>query len=328
MTPELLTQQDLILSSCGRPLMPVAHAWVDLPYGIPYNRFALGGSPGPVFNDEVIADTPVPFLLKAMQIYVPLGTNTGLLSSPVFWRLRFPDGHYWNSADAQGAFSFGSFRYVFQQPVECQPKTKFWITVDGSSWINAGGISVVFEGCLRYPLKGNPCGQCLTIDQAELALPRYQQDRNGNILGPEWRLGNQCYPETPQGYRDQPFTYAGFLSDTVTVPTTGVVIANQQLPLESLCDFVIRWLGFAEISAAGGAGGNLAVRISDDSGYELTDGFTPLGFGMFPLFPECWVKGQGKTPSLFVDYMILDGSGTSFQVQPIFGGVKRRKVVT
>jgi hypothetical protein len=273
----------------------------------------------------------VPFLLKALQLWVPLGIGSGVIASPVNWRLRFPDGRYWNSQNAPGPFSFGSFRYVFQQPVECPPKSKLWVTLDGQTnqWTNAGGMSAVFEGLLRYPIQGNPCGQGCAVDEAELALPRYQQDRNGNILAPEWRLGNQCYPETPRGYRDEAFTYAGFLSNVIPVPWTGQIVANQQLPFESLCDFVIRRLGFAQISATSGAAGNLAVRIFDYTGYEITAGFTPLGYGMFPLFPECWVKGEAKTPSLFIDYQMLDGSGGGggvINVQPIFGGVKRRRV--
>ena len=327
MKPEFLTQSDQILSACGRPAMSQANAWVDIPYGIPYNRFALGSvSVGPVFNDEIIVDTPVPFLLKAIQIWVPLG-----IEGNVNWRLRFPNGHFWNSNNSSGPFASGSFRYVFQQPVECNPRSKIWVTLDGQTdqWFNAGGMSAVFEGCLRFPLRGNPCGQSVTLEQAELALPRYRQDRNCNILAPEWRLGNQCYPETPRGYRDEAFTYAGYLSNLIPVPWTGQVVANQQLPFESLCDFVIRWFGFADVSTTGGAAGNLAVRIFDDTGYEMTAGFTPLGFGSFPLFPEFWVKGENKTPALFIDYQILDGSGAGggvINVQPIFGGVKRRRV--
>jgi len=325
----LLSQCDRVLSGCGRPVAPKGMGWVDLPYGLQYQKFLPGQtiSPGssPVTTEEKVVSTEAPFLCKSIQTFVQPETN-----GAVYWRLRFPNGRFLQSQTCAitPSANFGSYRLYLDKPVECEPGSKFYVTVDGltQNAANATGVSVLLEGCLRYPLKGNPCGAVQCLPDEVIKQARYTLDPNQNILAPEWRLGNQCYPETPAGYKDSFFEYCTNVNSLVAVPWTGEIVANVNFPLDSVSDFVGRSMSVNVLSTTGSAAGLIAIRMRTSTGYELTDGFTlaaPISNVMFPELPLPALGG------LYIDFMVVDGSGTSnstMNVQFVLSGVKRRRV--
>jgi len=324
----LLSECDRVLTSCGRPKMPQGTAWVDIPYKISFQQFlqgqTLAPASSPVSTVERIVDTEVPFIC-----YGILGYGQPNTPGSLYWRLRLPTGRFLHSKETaftEGGAGFGSYEYYFDAPVECPPGSKFYITID--SLVNnanvATGLSLVFDGALRYPIAGQAAG--VPTQNAELCamLARYTQNPNQNILAPEWRLGNQAYPETPAGYKDSQFWYVTPSANLVAVPWTGQIVPNVQFPIEATSDFCGRFLSFQEVAHTGTAAGTLAVRIRTDTGYELTDGFTIASAISTVLFPSLRLNAGG---SLFIDYMIVDGSGGAGEVvniQTVLGGAKRR----
>lgn len=323
----LLSECDRVLTSCGRPKMPKGVAWVDIPYKMTYQKFLQGQTlaPGvpPVSTEERIVDTEVPFVCYGISAFGQPATAGAL-----YWRLRMPNGRFLQSKETAftEAGDFGSWKYYFDQPIECAPGSKFFVTID--SLVNnpdtATGLSLVFEGALRYPIAGKATG--VPTQNAELcaALQRYTQNPNQNILAPEWRLGSQCYAETPAGFQDDQFWYGTPLSNLVAVPWTGQIVPNVPFPIQATSDFVGRFLAFVVASNTGSAAGTLAVRIRTDTGYEVTDGFTLASAISTVLFPGLRLNGGG---ALFIDYMVVDGSGgvgDVLNVYTLLGGVKRR----
>lgn len=330
MDVQLLTECDRILTSCGRPVMPRGAAWVDVPYKMQYQKFLQGQTlaPGssPVSTEEKIVDTEVPFVCFGVsaiaQPYTP---------GAVYWRLRLPTGRFLHSKQCAitEVGGFGSYRYWFDQPIVCEPGSKFYITVDSltQSPTLAAGVSIVFEGGLRHTVRGAPADVSATaIKEACAAMARYRQNPNGNIMAPEWRLGNQCHPETPKGMVDEAFEYVTPLASLVPVPWTGEIVPNVLFPIQGSSDFIGRFFSTQSPSTTGGsATGTIAVRIRTDTGYELTDGFTIASAISTVLFPSLPLNAAG---ALYIDYMVVDGAGTAnavMNVQTVLCGVKRKR---
>jgi len=323
---EFITQADQVLSTCGRLVAPPGLGWVDIPFGLQYSKYLAAGAPDS--TEEKLVETPVTFVIRSYQAYsqpATLGT--------VAWRLRFPNGRFYNSAvcAVSPSFDIGSFRQTIDPPLECPPGSRFFLTTDGL--LSAAGtdvaITVLLEGAIRYTLKGTSAGCAAALGRNEpwASMPYFSQDPNGNILAPEWRLGCQRYPETPASYRDQQFTYLTPSSNAVAVPNDGSVVANVPLYIGSDADFVVRALNFVS-TAVGGAAGTLFVRIRDHSGYELSDGFVWARRVSTVLFPQLWIKSAGGGGALFIDYMFVDTNATgSWLVQPVAFGCKRRSTV-
>jgi hypothetical protein len=318
MNLELLSECDRVLNACGRPALPQGGGvgYVDIPYGIQYQKFQVGAA---IQTTNVNVDTPVPFVFKSFQAFVPDG-----ITGTVNWRLRLPNGRFLQSSTTPGGLSRGSFRYVMQSPLECSPKTFFQITFDSVTGAvsDAAALSVLLEGALRFPVRGAECAP----GAVDSIPPRYTIDRRQNILAPEWRLGNQCYVETPDGYQDEVFTFCTPLSNLVTVPVSGDIVANVPFGLDPTCDFVARFFQPVINSTSDGGSGTLAVQVRDDAGYSYTDGFLPIT-QIYTVFPEWWIRSQGRKATLYIDYQAVDTSGTgNLFVQTLFGGVKRRRV--
>jgi len=320
---EFVSECDKVLSSCGRLVSPPGVGFVDIPVGLQYQKFLPQGSADS--TEEKLVETPAPFILKAFQAYA-----TPASVGATYWRLRLPNGRFLHSATlaASEEFDIGSFRQTIDPPLECQPGGRFFFTTDGL--LAAGvdvSITVILEGVIRYTLKGDAggCGQPVGPNEPWASMARFTLDANQNLMAPEWRLGGQCYPETPAGCRDEVFTYLVPSSNAISVPCDGTVVANQPMFIGSDTDFVVRRLDFLT-NFAPLAGGLLYVRIRDHSGYEITDGFCNAARISTVLFPSYWLKSSGRGGALFYDLMIVDGGGTTCSIQPVASGVKRRRV--
>ena len=322
----LLSECDRVLTSCGRPKMPKGVAWIDIPYHITYQKFLAGQTIAPtstpVVTEERIVNTEVPFICYGIS-----GFGQPATPGALYWRLRLPTGRFLQSKEtafSEAGSGFGSYRYYFDQPVECQPGSKFFITIDSlvNNATTATGLSLVFHGALRYPMAGDANGVPTASAERCANLARYTQNPNQNILAPEWRLGGQCYPETPAGMKDYQFWYSTPMNNLVAVPVSGAITPNVNFPIQATSDFIGRFLSFATISASEGASGTLAVRIRTDTGYELTDGFTVASEISSVIFPGLRLNAGG---ALFIDYMVVDGAGSgNLNIQTVLGGVKRR----
>lgn len=322
---KLLTEQDTVLSACGRPMMPRGAASVDIPKKFLYSKVVAGTTLDPltvpVNTVEKVIEAPVPFLLKSISMF-----QQPPVLNAVLWRLRLPNGRYLqaNETGVSQAGDCGSYKFVLDDPIECAPGSKLWVTLDGlaNNATLMSALSIVFGGWLRYPLRGIVCkivGERIT--QRNIRA-RYTLDPNQNIMAPEWRLGNQCYPETPPGVIDRSFEYCTPRTSLIAVPWTGEPLSNVAFLVENTSQFVARFISFRQQSVTGTASGTLAVRITTDTGYEITDGFTPISFNG-PMFPELPLSGGG---ALYIDFMVVDGAGTegsTINYQVVLGGVKR-----
>lgn len=324
MTPELLTQADQVLSRCGKLEVPRSGSWIDIPVGLHYSKFLAAGAADT--TEEKVVDTRVPFIFRSFQAWLnPISVGA------VYWRLRLPNGKWYNSkvCAATESFDYGSYRSTIDPPLECPAGSRFYFTTDNIiAALNSDvTIDVLLEGSLRYFLKdGTGCADPIAKQwEAELAkFGRFPWNPNGNILAPEWMLGNQCYPETPAGFKDYAFWYTLPSSIAVNVPIDGSVVSNQPLRIETSADFVMRSLSFIQTNPAG-VTGTLYWQIRDDTGYSLTDGFCSANRMSTVVFPEHKIRAGG---ALFFDYTMQLTSGvggSTIPIQPVLGGVKRRR---
>ena len=298
MNIELLGEADRVLSACGRPIIERGSGYVDIPKGLQYQKYLAANSADT--TEEKVIDTPAPFVLKAIQAYAQPATLGN-----VFWQLRFPNGRYFQSrvCAVSESFNSGSYRLAINPPLECQPGQRFWITTDGLLG-NAGAdaaITVLLEGVLRWSVKGPQCGLPPEFGEPWASMPRYTRNPNQNICAPEWRLGGQTYPETPTGYRDEPFKYCTPLNNLIPVPTDGSILSDQIFRITEDCDFVARQIAFPQITGPGGLG-TLYVRVRKDDGTEITDGFTNAARMTGLLFPELPLKAGS---ALLVDFQLV-----------------------
>ena len=320
MKVELLTQADRIFSSCGRPVLPPGAGWVEFPYGLGYQKILLAGSADS--TEEKIVDTPVPFIFRSFQ-----GFALPRVVDGVFIRLRLPSGRFYESRiiSTTGGVNYGSLRTVIDPPLECHPGSKFYVTVDASQGVGVGSdvaVAVLLEGTLRYSVKGPVCDRPVRRGDPWTLEPRYRRDPNQNILAPEWRLGNQCYPETPNGFRDLMYHYATPLDTLPQIPIDGTVLPPASVVIESSSDFVVRNMRWVLYPAAG-VSGTLYVNLRTDDGYAVTDGFCNAARIGAVTCPELPLKSGG---ALIQEFMLVDTAGPAssvIPVQTVLSGVRR-----
>lgn len=170
--------------------------------------------------------------------------------------------------------------------------------------------------------------------QALEARPRYICTPNQNIMAPEYRLGNQCTPETPNGYRDEPFT---FFSPPVDIPAGGEV-DNVAVLVPGQDQVIVRRITFY-ITLSEERGGFFAVptvQIRLPNGYSITGGdmipcstdfdFLPYVWQL-PVFPMLRLFAGDRIIMDFADMLVSGAGEDSFsQIVVEFDGVKRRKI--
>ena len=202
--------------------------------------------------------------------------------------------------------------------------------VDGKTCIVGYPANSNPEGppaCLiGYPVTGpNGAGPVKMIPDPVQVLKyrrRFNCWPNGNIMAPEFRLGNQCETDTPSGFNDESFT---FFSNPIVVPSAGQNYSNL-LPVPGQEDVVIRRFRASSIVWAGGAVGNPVVQIRLPNGYSMTGGDQiPLNLGYwFPVFPTLRVAA-GTGLILDISDSDVADTGTSITVTLEFDAVKRRR---
>jgi hypothetical protein len=186
--------------------------------------------------------------------------------------------------------------------------------------VTGGGTSsFYFWGVLRFPLlaAGNePYPYNPDISRA----PRISGSQDQNIMAPEWMLGNQCTPETPDGYWDEPFT----LASKAVVNAVGTTTVGVEVDVPKDCEtFIVRNVQYNSV-ADNGVTGAATVQIRLPSGYSLTDRDMLPADWTGPLFTVLSIPGGGR---IIVDVGDMDAAGVGNITTTVqFDGVKRRKL--
>lgn len=320
---ELLTQADMVLNACGRPLPPPGYRWVDLPRIIPFQVVLAANVPQLVSRIQNIGNTV--FLCRAVSIT----SSTGAMA----YQIRWPNGRVLEAAVALNPIGTGQIMKALLPEVPLEPQGQVSITLNSTIGADAGEtVTMLFYGVLRYLLKatGNEApSPIMSLSQA----PRVKSGPNQNIMCPEWLLGEQCTPETPAGYWDEPFT---LFSDPITIDaTTQIPIIDFAVQLPGDCEsFVIKRWGFSVTLDAGVLTGQPVV------GWRLADGYSITGGDQVPTIQNSGIApspsaGTQFLPSLavpggqrmFLDAALQDVTGTGPITTVVrFDGVKRRKI--
>ena len=181
-------------------------------------------------------------------------------------------------------------------------------------------IYMYFWGILRYLLRGDgtePAPYRPDVSRA----PRIGAGSNQNIMAPEWRLGNQCSPETPPGYVDEPYTlYSNPIANPVGETTVGYPV---EIPND--CEWlIIRNIQYNSVYDDTVDSGVAAIQIRLPSGYSLTNGdYLPADWNG-PIFPPLAASGGGR---IILDVADFDATGTGNITTTVqFDCIKRIKV--
>jgi len=314
---ELLTQADLTLNNCGRPIPPAGYRWVDLPRIIPFQKVLANGVAQSVTRVQNIARTV--FLCRAVAI------NTVSAA----YQIKWPNGRVLDASVARNPIGTGQIMKAMEPEVPIDPDGQISIQLNSTIGANAAPetVTILFYGVLRYLLKATgdePPFTIMSLTQAR----RVKSGPNQNIMCPEWLLGEQCTPETPAGYYDEPFT---LFSDPIAVPITTASYDNAvQIPGD--CEwFVIKRWSFDVTLDAGVLTGQPVIAWRLPDGYSITGGDMvpalatadqPVAAG--PVFVSLPVRGGTR---MFLDLADIDATGAGDITTVVrFDGVKRRKL--
>ena len=235
------------------------------------------------------------------------------------YRIWWANGRNLEQVISGGSFTgSGAGLRTLQPEVPIDPGGK--IIIESGTLTSGGQALFYFWGVLRFLLKSQG-------DEPEPYLPdtsrapRIPGTQNQNIMAPEWMLGNQCCPETPPGYWDEPFTlHSPAIANPIGLITVGIAT---EVPND--CDFfVVRNIQWNSVTDETVTAGFSAIQIRMPSGYSLTNGdYTPQDW-TGPLFPLLMVQGGGR---IIQDFGDMDTAGTGNITTVVrYDGVKRRKI--
>lgn len=255
----------------------------------------------------------VPFLCRGVS-FVRVQAGTAI-------RIWWPNGrNLEQTVSAANFIQSGSGMRTLQPEVMIEPDGKITIEILPAAFPDGQTLFIYFWGVLRYLLKADGTEPAPYLPDISRA-PRIPGTSNQNIMAPEWRLGNQCTPETPDGYVDEPFTlYSSAIANPVGEATIGVPV---EVPNDCE-DFVIRNIQFNEVLDDTVNSGTAALQIRLPSGYSLTNGDYLPNDWTGPVFPPLHVSGGGR---IILDDADMDATGTGNITTTVqFDGVKRRRV--
>ena len=161
---ERLRLADFNLSQCGVPQLPEGARYVDIIKTLVYNS-SLGqaGSGSDILPDErqgTHSDTI--FILRAIQITSSTTVN------PIYVRFQWPNGRYLQNVPVEINVAYpstGQFRKVLRSGVLIRPGEQIRISLQ--NFAAASGtvpIVILFEGFLRFYLKGRNSAPCCIAD--------------------------------------------------------------------------------------------------------------------------------------------------------------------
>lgn len=316
----LLNQADYTLNACGRQIPPKNVSWVDIPTFIGYSRF-LPDPAGQTDIGGIMHKEKVPVVLRSITAQA-LPRNT----QGTYWRLRFADGRYFQSALTSHAmgFGFGSNRQLLDPEVIWNPGEKLYIDLlnnNGSGAPSNGWtIAAMFEGAYRFPVVG---GQPILNPIDPASRYRYFVNEPQNILAPEFMFGPSCPSETPEGFQDETFWYK---SEQRDLNIDGTVVSNVPTVISTDADFYVQEVWGNIVSNSGGSTGSVVVRMRRGDGYALSSNFLPINAIQGPMFPQLKIRAGD---SINWDGQIVDGGGApgdTFTFEMWWKGVRRRRI--
>lgn len=317
---ELLKEADMVLSKCGRPVPPPGYRWVDLPRIIPHQVTLATATGSNVSRVQNIANT----------VFLCRGLAVDTISAA--YRIRWPNGRVMESHVARNPIGVGQIMKALEPEVTLDPQGQIQIELNSSIGGAAGSdvVTLLFHGVLRYLLKASGDEPPSPVMSLALA-PRVRRGPNQNIMAPEWLLGEQCTPECPAGYYDEPFTL--FSQSIVADVVNGSLDNAVQIPGDCESFLIRRWKQVGAVYG-GSASGTPAVgwRLSD--GYSITGGdmvpvsalavSNALPDVMGPFLPSLAVRGGDR---MFLDVSTIAGAGAgNLTLTMRFDGVKRRRL--
>jgi hypothetical protein len=320
----LLQQASFVLDSCGR-VVPQQQNYVDIPSHIVYSRLMPGGGSGSTDITGIITKLAVPFYVRAVTAQAFPRASQG-----AFWRIRYPNGKYFQSQNSPHpmSFGFGSDRQSLLPELSWQPGEKIFVDLDtiiaGPPPSQGYSVSIMFEGVYRFPIPG-PAKVSNPLNQN---MPRYFIGETQNILAPEFRFAPGCPSETPVGYQDEGgWWYGGDFACLSNLPTSGQQVSNTKIQIANDADFIVReiWPYFP-VGLTNQGAGTVVIRLRRDDGYALMSNFLPILSIQGPVFKELKVKAGG---CLYYDAYLTNPSGSPGSVvtfSPIFAGVKRKPI--
>jgi hypothetical protein len=152
--------------------------------------------------------------------------------------------------------------------------------------------------------------------------PRFSCWPNGNIMAPEFRLGNQCETYTPPGYDDEAYTF--FSDPYVLSAANSFQSYSNAVGVPGQDDVVIR--RFRAITTwTDGATGVPVVGMRLPNGYSVTGGDQiPINLGYWvPVFPTLRIAAGTRLILDVADSLTADTGSITVQFE--FDAVKRRK---
>ena len=369
---ELLKQADYTLNDCGRPIPPPGYRFVDLFRVIPFHFDTTATvGPATPFNRGITNNADTIFIARGVTIdasfSVRLRWPSGrFLSQSLMWynaleaspmgtagtmlalqseEVIQPDGHVTIqiSPGTGGNDQFvnlslwGVLRYLLKDTDAIASGKTAGSAAPQSCIVGyekGGNCIVGYPATAQLTGAAAAAAAALISDpvQALEARPRYVCTPNQNIMAPEYRLGNQCTPETPNGYRDEPYT---FFSPAVTIPAGGEVDGLAVL-VPGRETVVIRKITFYITLTGGGFFAVPTCQIRLPNGYSITGGdmipcssdfnFLPYVWQL-PFFPTLHVAPGDRIILDFADMLVSGASEDSASTVFVeFDGVKRRKI--
>lgn len=317
-----ISEADYVLSACGRRQPPPGVSWVDLPYVLPFNwsQFANAAPVTPA-QGRLANNSKATFICRGVMIQSPVGV-----------RIKWPSGRYlqqgptWTGQAQPGnPIGTGGNMIALNAEVEIEAGAKISIEMSGGT---AGLVNIQFWGMLRYLLMSAPGGGAPVMVPDPIAelegRPRYRCGPPQNIMAPEWLIGNQCTPETPDGFKDEPFT---FFSPAIVVPVGGQIY-NTATIVPGSDDVVVKRIRAISTYALDGGSAIPVFAMRLPSGYSVTGGDmvpTPFLF-WWPVFPTMRLNPGDRVIIDMADMQSSGGGSISTVFE--FDAVKRRKVLS
>jgi hypothetical protein len=231
----------------------------------------------------------VPFMLRGITAQVLPRNSQG-----VYWRMKLPNGKYYQSALTSHAqqFGFGSDRMSLTPEIIWKPGERIYIDLDTilAGPPPVGGYTAVFmfEGIYRFPIPGNGA----VSHPVDSDRPRYFLAENQNILAPESAFWPGCPSETPPGYVDEEFCY---VSPVVELPVDGSPVSNIPIQIDEDSAFIMRevWPHFPDFPDGTDPNGEAVIRMRRNDGYPLSSTFLPIDTIRGPVFKEFPIRAGG-----------------------------------
>ena len=334
----------MVLSKCGRPLMPQGVVCVPWPKKYLYQKFFTNPATVPPYppdsNEaiEVAGDTE--FRLKALSgmVYGGVTPTPGPLQNwpSIYLQIQLPSGRMMSNLleDAAPYAGFGSGRLVWNTPIACPPRSKLFVTIDSSISGFSGTmgnftVMLLFEGALYYYLQADASTPPKAVNPADSAAaqPRfYYRSPNQNILAPEHVMagldGEQCHPETPPGLEDDAFTYSntGTSAQTAVFSESAPVATTIVMQISEDADFLTRRVMFNLV--VGDVAPTFFGRIRTSLGgpTSLCDDYVVLNNMRIP---KSWPLRKGM--QVYIDVYAISNGGTGNTTLYVYlEGCKRR----